>query len=70
MKLFHQLILGLVLILALMGSLASAQPLEDSEADESLIGDSESADSVPDDVQQDYLNVANYVTPSPPWWWN
>ncbi|XP_016995436.1 uncharacterized protein [Drosophila takahashii] len=68
MKLFQQIILGLVLIFAIMSSLSTAQPLED---DDSLIGDSESNESsVPDDVQQDYLNVADYVTAPPPWWWN
>ncbi|KAH8362164.1 hypothetical protein KR084_006602 [Drosophila pseudotakahashii] len=71
MKLFQQIILGLVLIFAVMSSLSTAQPLEDnSEADESLVGDAESVESLPDDVQQDYLNVANYVTAPPPWWWN
>ncbi|XP_043658445.1 uncharacterized protein LOC122623380 [Drosophila teissieri] len=72
MKVFYQTILGLALILAILSSsLTYATPLDDNKSDESLLSEnSESDESVPNDIQQDYLNVANYVTPSPPWWWN
>ncbi|XP_017114124.1 uncharacterized protein LOC108137110 [Drosophila elegans] len=72
MKLFYQIILGLVLIFAIMSSVTNAKSLEDDDAtdesDESLIGDAESIESSPQDVQQDYLNVGDYVRPPPPWW--
>lgn len=71
MKLCWQIILGLVLVFAVMTSFARAGSLEDDEeADSSLIGDSESDESGASaaDVQQDYLNVGDYVRPPPPWW--
>ncbi|XP_026838947.1 uncharacterized protein LOC113564650 [Drosophila erecta] len=63
MKVFYQIILGLALIFAILSSLTYAKPLKDNES-------SESDESLPKDIQQDYLNVANYVTAPPPWWWN
>ncbi|XP_016948118.1 uncharacterized protein LOC108023325 [Drosophila biarmipes] len=70
MKFFQQIVLGLVLVLAIMGSLASAKPQEAGEPEESLVEDSESGGSVPEDAQQDYLNVADFTTAAPTWWWN
>nr|NP_001245446.1 uncharacterized protein Dmel_CG43182 [Drosophila melanogaster]AFH07162.1 uncharacterized protein Dmel_CG43182 [Drosophila melanogaster] len=71
MKVFYQIISALALIFAILSYLTYADPLNDSNLDESRqIGNSESDESVPNDIQQDYLNVANYVTASPPWWWN
>ncbi|XP_016938711.2 uncharacterized protein [Drosophila suzukii] len=70
MKLFQQIILGLVLIFAIMSSLASAKPQEAKDLDESLVENSELGESVPEGAQQDYINVADYTTASPPWWWN
>ncbi|XP_017048162.1 uncharacterized protein LOC108092852 [Drosophila ficusphila] len=70
MKLLYQFVLGLVLLLAIMSSLTRADPSEDNKSNESLSGNSESDGSVPDDAQQDYLNVADFTTASPPWWWN
>ncbi|KAH8420251.1 hypothetical protein KR009_008330 [Drosophila setifemur] len=71
MKIQWQVILGLMLF-ALLASLTNAQsPEEDAtdEADDSLIGDSESDESAPQAVvQSDYLNVGDYVRPPPPWW--
>ncbi|XP_016982382.1 uncharacterized protein LOC108046925 [Drosophila rhopaloa] len=72
MKLFHQIILGLVLILTIMSSFINAESSDDKdvnrESDESLIGNAESDETLPADVQQDYLNVGDYVRPPPPWW--
>jgi len=48
MKLFQQIILGLVLIFAFMGSLASAKPQEAKDLDESLVENSELGESVPE----------------------
>ncbi|EDW43692.1 uncharacterized protein LOC6615851 [Drosophila sechellia] len=71
MKVFYQIIPALVLIFAILSSLTYANPLNDNNLDESVqSGNSESDESIPNDIQQDYLNVANYVTASPPWWWN
>ncbi|SPP88855.1 uncharacterized protein LOC117590496 [Drosophila guanche] len=76
MKLQWQVIFGLMLVFAVLASMAVAQPLEeddvdDSGSDESLLGDDESYEAQAGEegnVQQDYLNVADYTRPPPPWW--
>ncbi|KAH8345212.1 hypothetical protein KR059_008953 [Drosophila kikkawai] len=71
MKLLSQFLLGLVLVLAVMSSLVNAgSKHKDDWSDESLVGNSESDESFLSEgnVQQDYLNVGDYVRPPPPWW--
>ncbi|BFG00917.1 uncharacterized protein DMAD_00802 [Drosophila madeirensis] len=76
MKLHWQIIFGLMLVFAVLASMAVAQPLEeddvdDSGSDESLLGDDESDEAQAGEagnVQQDYINVADYTRPPPPWW--
>ncbi|XP_022214618.2 uncharacterized protein LOC111069046 [Drosophila obscura] len=73
MKLQWQIIFGLMLVFAVLASLAVAQPLEedeldDSGSDESVASDPAAAEDV--NVQQDYLNVADYTKAPSPWWWN
>ncbi|KAH8245434.1 hypothetical protein KR032_010433 [Drosophila birchii] len=71
MKLFSQIILGLVLVFGVMSSLANAGSTKNDDwSDESLIGNSKSDESFLSEgnVQQDYLNVGDYVRPPPPWW--
>ncbi|KAH8234519.1 hypothetical protein KR038_002592 [Drosophila bunnanda] len=70
MKVFSQIVLGLVLVLFVMGSRVTAGSKKDDWADDSLVGDSESDESFlsQGNVQQDYLNVGDYVRPPPPWW--
>ncbi|EDW27618.1 GL20375 [Drosophila persimilis] len=78
MKLQWQIVFGLMLVFAVLASMAVAQPssleadeVEDSGSDESLVGDPESDESQTAEeanVQQDYINVADYTRPPPPWW--
>ncbi|KAH8289598.1 hypothetical protein KR054_007602 [Drosophila jambulina] len=68
MLLFHQIVLGLVLVIS---SLASAGLSDTYDyGDESLPEITAPGDTFisQGNVQPDYLNVADFVRPAPPWW--